>query len=63
MENDVIKKIEISNFRSIHHQIIDCKELNIFSGLNDSGKSNILKALNLFFNNETDFQKSFIIKK
>lgn len=58
MENDVIKKIEISNFRSIHHQIIDCKELNIFSGLNDSGKSNILKALNLFFNNETDFQKS-----
>lgn len=58
MENHIIEKIEISNFRSIHHQIIDCKELNIFSGLNDSGKSNVLKALNLFFNNETDFQKS-----
>ena len=57
MENNIIDKIEISNFRSLHHQIIDCKELNIFSGLNDTGKSNVLKALNLFFNNETDFQK------
>lgn len=57
MENDIIQRIEISNFRSIHHQIIDCKELNIFSGLNDTGKSNVLKALNLFFNNETDFQR------
>jgi len=57
MENHIIDKIEISNFRSLHHQIIDCKELNIFSGLNDTGKSNVLKALNLFFNNETDFQK------
>lgn len=57
MENHIIDKIEISNFRSIHHQIIDCKALNIFSGLNDSGKSNVLKALNLFFNNETDFQR------
>lgn len=57
MGNQIIDKIEISNFRSIHHQIIDCKELNIFSGLNDTGKSNVLKALNLFFNNETDFQK------
>jgi len=56
MENSIIKKIEIDNFRSIHHQTIDFKEFNLFSGLNDSGKSNILKALNLFFNNETDFQ-------
>lgn len=57
MENNIIDKIEISNFRSLHHLIIDCKELNIFSGLNDTGKSNVLKALNLFFNYETDFQK------
>jgi AAA15 family ATPase/GTPase len=58
MESHIIEKIEISNFRSIYHQVIDCKKLNIFSGLNDTGKSNILKALNLFFNNETDFQRN-----
>ena len=28
--------------------------MNLFVGLNDAGKSNILKALNLFFNNETE---------
>lgn len=57
MENNIIEKIEISNFRSLHHEVIICKEINIFSGLNDTGKSNVLRALNLFFNSETDFQK------
>ena len=33
-------------------------DVNVFSGANDSGKSNILKALNLFFNSQTDFQKN-----
>lgn len=31
----------------------------MFSGLNDVGKSNVLKALNLFFNNQTDFGSYF----
>jgi hypothetical protein len=53
--NSLIKRIEIRNFRSLHDVDIDCTELNIFSGLNDSGKSNVLKALNLFFNGFTDF--------
>lgn len=53
--NRLIPRIEIRNFRSLHTVNIDCDEINLFSGLNDSGKSNILKALNLFFNGFTDF--------
>ena|SRR5690554_5620777 len=55
----VIKRIEIRNFRSIHHLIIEdgLKDLNVFVGNNDIGKSNILRALNLFFNNKTDIGK------
>ena len=38
---------------------IDVEQLNMFVGLNDVGKSNVLKALNLFFNNETDYNEKF----
>lgn len=55
----IIDKIEIRHFRSFDGgvgqtkvEVIDLKDINIFSGANDSGKSNILRALNLFFNNE-----------
>lgn len=55
-----IEKIEIQYFRSIYRETISgLKLLNIFTGKNDVGKSNILKALNLFFNNETDYKKEF----
>lgn len=54
----VIDKIKIRYFRSIKDQTVSrLKEVNVFSGANDSGKSNILKALNLFFNEETNFQQ------
>lgn len=49
-----IKQIRIKNFRSIVDLDINVDKMNIFVGLNDAGKSNILKALNLFFNNETE---------
>ena len=50
-----IEKIEIQFFRSIYRETITgIHDLNVFTGKNDVGKSNILKALNLFFNNETD---------
>ncbi len=58
----IIEKIEISYFRSFSEKkVVDqCKDLNIFSGKNDSGKSNILRALNIFFTeNKIDFYKSF----
>lgn len=51
-----IDKIIIENFRSIKRIEINPQDVNVFSGLNDTGKSNVLKALNLFFNEETDFQ-------
>lgn len=55
-----IEKIEISKFRSFgENVIIEPLDYNVFSGSNDSGKSNILKALNLFFNNQTDFDTPY----
>lgn len=61
-----ISRIEIQYFRSIYWlSITDLADLNIFTGKNDVGKSNVLKALNLFFNNNVndgvkfDFQENF----
>jgi AAA15 family ATPase/GTPase len=66
----LIEKVEISYFRSIYAlRLKDLTDLSILSGKNDCGKSNILKALNLFFNNETDwktkldFSKDFSLKR
>ena len=55
-----IEKIEISKFRSFgENNTIECGKINIFSGSNDSGKSNVIKALNLFFNEKTDIFTGF----
>jgi len=52
-----IDEIEIYSFRSIVNlKLKGLKDITILSGKNDSGKSNVLKALNLFFNNETDWK-------
>lgn len=45
-----IKSIKIKNFRSIKEASVKFKRLNIFVGENDSGKSNVLRAIDLFFN-------------
>lgn len=51
----IIEKVEISYFRSVYSlSLAKCEDVNILIGQNDAGKSNILKALNLFFNNETE---------
>lgn len=56
----LINKITIKYFRSIYTASLkSCNNLNVISGKNDVGKSNILKALNLFFNNESDWKKVF----
>ncbi len=49
-----LKKVRIKNFRSIVDETINLDDFNIFVGLNDCGKSNVLKALNLFFNGNTE---------
>lgn len=54
-----ISKIDILNFRSIQRMSIDCSRLQLFVGNNDAGKSNILRALNLFFNGETNPNEEF----
>lgn len=54
-----IKEITISRFRSIGRMEIPVDNITIFSGRNNSGKSNILKALNLFFNRETSFHTNY----
>jgi predicted ATP-dependent endonuclease of OLD family len=54
----IIKELQIKNFRSIVSCQLPLNALSLFVGLNDVGKSNVLKALNLFFNNETETGKS-----
>ncbi len=52
-----IEKVEISYFRSIYSSTIKgVEDLSVICGKNDTGKSNYLRALNLFFNNETDWK-------
>jgi predicted ATP-dependent endonuclease of OLD family len=51
---ETIKKVTIKNFRSIVREEFKPARFTVFVGQNDSGKSNFLRALNLFFNGETD---------
>lgn len=55
-----LRKIEIFNFRSIKNISIKVSDLSVFVGTNDAGKSNILRALNLFFNDETNPNEKLI---
>jgi predicted ATPase len=52
---DLIKAIRIEGLRSIQDQeLTEIGSLNVFVGKNSSGKSNALRALNLFFNGEIE---------
>lgn len=51
----IIRRLRIENFRSIRHADLQLRgDLTPIIGLNSSGKSNILRALNLFFNGIVD---------
>lgn len=53
-----INKIKISNFRSYKEEItVDFNDLNVFVGKNDIGKSTILEALDIFFNENKNIIK------
>lgn len=59
---EIIQSIQIRKFRSLKsmtNKELVVTDLNIFVGQNDQGKSNILRALNLFFNGETDMGSRF----
>lgn len=49
-----LKTIRVKNFRSIVDQSFEVGDLTVVVGHNDAGKSNFLRAINLFFNSETD---------
>ena len=50
----MITSISIRNFRSIEREEFDFNWITTFVGENDARKSNVLRALNLFFNGYTD---------
>lgn len=51
----IIDRIDVNYFRSVYSvSLTNCRDVNVITGSNDSGKSNLLKALNLFFNGETE---------
>lgn len=52
-----INHIEINNFKSIQHQVIDgCKKINVFIGQPNVGKSAILEAMSLFAYHDPTFK-------
>ncbi|MEO0979763.1 MAG: AAA family ATPase [Pseudomonadota bacterium] len=56
----LIDSIEISYFRSVYSaKLKDVGDLNILVGSNDCGKSNVLRALNLFFNGNPSPNEQF----
>lgn len=51
----LITQIEIQGFRSIQNAVVEpLSHFTAIAGVNNSGKSNVLRALNAFFNDETD---------
>lgn len=48
-----IQKIEIKNYRSLHNLTICPEDILALVGRNNSGKSNVIKALELFFEGST----------
>ena len=46
-----IKRLKLENFRSYKDEItVDFDNLNVFVGRNDIGKSTIMEAMDIFFN-------------
>ncbi|WP_186398531.1 ATP-dependent endonuclease [Stappia sp. P2PMeth1] len=57
---NLIHEIEISYFRSFYKfKMRDLSDLNIIFGKNDSGKSNIVRSLNLFFSGNPETWQEF----
>ncbi|MFC1707755.1 ATP-dependent endonuclease, partial [Planctomycetota bacterium] len=60
MTNPLLDEIEIRRFRSLDRvRMRNLRDMNVVFGKNDAGKSNVLRALNLFFNGETDIGRPF----
>ena len=44
----MIKKIQVKNFKCFEEQSIECRELNLFTGVNGMGKSTLIQTLLMF---------------
>jgi predicted ATPase len=61
---NLINSIEVKYFRSINSQKIkDCRPFNIITGSNDVGKSNLLRAMNLFFNEKDEYGSDILFRE
>ncbi len=67
---NLIRNVEVKYYRSINvAKVRDCRDFNVVTGPNDVGKSNFLRALNLFFNEsapdgtEIEFSNEFSHKR
>jgi len=59
-----IQNVEISRFRSIRNaKLTNLQDFTVLAGLNNSGKSNFLRALNLFFTGRPEPDSSFDISR
>ncbi len=62
---ETIKHLQINNYKSINRIDLDCSRINVFIGEPNSGKSNILEALDLSYlsklmlTNQTDKKAGF----
>ena len=52
----IIKELNIENFKGITSLVIKPTKINIIVGKNNTGKTSLLEAMDLLFNNE-DFSK------
>lgn len=44
----MIKKIRVKNFKCFEEQSVECRELNLFTGVNGMGKSTLIQTLLMF---------------
>lgn len=59
----LIKSVEIIKYRSIYKARFDTPDIVILSGKNNVGKSNVLKALNLFFHGYSTYDSPYTSAK
>lgn len=55
----MISRISVRNYRSLANADLNANWITTLVGANDAGKSNVLRALNLFFNGKTDPDEPF----
>ena len=59
----MIRQVRIRRFRSINDLTVECDRITTIVGPNDAGKSNVVRALNLFFNGQTDDRQGLDFEK